>query len=79
MTPARLRAKPAVAGLAWLAAYSILFTLGDAVGAWPKVETGALGNLDLLAGMVAGACLLAILVLPPRRGETAPARSSPLG
>ena len=78
MTSALERAKTWIAGLAWLAAFSILFTLGDEIGAWPTVATAAFRNVDLAAGMAAGAWLLAFLLLPPRR-ETAEARPPSLG
>ncbi len=66
MTSALRRAAPAIAGLAWLAFFSILYTLGDEIGAWPKLPPGAFQNLDLYAGLIAGLLLLVVLVLPPR-------------
>ncbi|HZI67615.1 MAG TPA: hypothetical protein VFF17_13715 [Thermoanaerobaculia bacterium] len=75
MNPAIGRA--ALAGLAWLALFSILYTLGDEIGAWPKLPTGAFANVDLVAGIGAGVLLLAVLVLP--RKATAGRGSGSLG
>jgi len=67
VTSALRRAAPALAGLAWLAVFSLLYTLGDEIGAWPKLPPGAFQGLDLVAGLTAGVLLLAVLLLPSRR------------
>lgn len=54
----------AAAGLIWLALFAILYTIGDAVGAWPKLPPGAFRDLDLWIGMAAGLALLAGLAWP---------------
>ncbi len=66
MTFADRLARPAVAGLLWLAAFSALFTAGDEVGAWPELPPGAFQNVDLIAGFLAGVAVLALLALPKR-------------
>lgn len=71
--------RAALAGLAWLALFSILYTLGDEIGAWPKLPPGAFANVDLVAGIGAGVLLLAVLVLPFRRKATAGRGSGSLG
>jgi hypothetical protein len=48
-------------GLAWLALFSLLYTLGEENGAWPRLSTGGLGDLDLFVGLPAGAVLVALL------------------
>jgi hypothetical protein len=73
------RAAPALAGLAWLAAFSLLYTLGDEIGVWPKLLPGAFEDVDLAAGMMAGALLLVLLVFPSRRKPAADSGSGPLG
>ena len=57
----------AVAGLVWLALFSFVFTLGGEIGVWPKLPSGAFGNVDLVAGFAGGALLLAILLWPAKR------------
>lgn len=76
MTPVFRRSAPALAGLAWLGAFSVLYTLGDGIGAWPKLPPGAFANLDLSAGLVAGLLLLAVLLLPDPRHRTRETGSS---
>jgi hypothetical protein len=66
------RGAPVLAALAWLAVFSLLYTLGDEVGAWPKLPPGAFQDVDLYAGLAAGALLLAVLVLPPFRRQPIP-------
>lgn len=70
MTSSLRRAAPALAALAWLAAFSVLYTLGDEIGAWPKLPPGAFVNLDLYAGLAAGLALAVVLLFPPTRKPT---------
>lgn len=72
MTSALRRAAPALAALAWLAVFSLLYTLGDEVGAWPKLPPGAFANVDLSAGLTAGLLLLVALLRPPGKLAGAP-------
>ena len=51
----------AIAGLVFLAVFSLLFTLGWAVGAWPLPAEGRFGGLDLPAGLAFGVALGASL------------------
>jgi hypothetical protein len=57
--------KTATIGLLWLAFFSLLYTLGEEAGAWPKPAPGAFRNLDLFIGFVAGVALPVALL---RRG-----------
>ena len=72
MTFADRLARPAAAGLLWLALFSALYTAGDEVGAWPEFPAGAFRNLDLVVGFVAGIVLLFALAIGigRRRAET---------
>ena len=69
MTLAERLARPATAGLVWLAIFSALYTAGDAVGAWPEFRAGAFRNVDLVAGFLAGIALLCSLALAGRRAD----------
>jgi hypothetical protein len=61
-------ARPVVAGLLWLAAFSALYTAGDEVGAWPELPPAAFRDVDLVVGVLAGIAVLLLLALPkPRR------------
>ena len=67
MTFAERMARPVVAGLVWVALFSVLYTAGDEVGAWPKLPAGAFRNLDLVVGFIAGVTLLfALAIRKPR-------------
>lgn len=79
MTSALRRAAPALAGLAWLAVFSLLYTLGDEIGAWPKLPPGAFQGLDLVVGLAAGLGLLVALLLPGRPAEDQEPRTDSLG
>lgn len=70
--------RAALAGLAWLALFSLLYTLGDEIGAWPKLPPGAFANVDLAVGIGTGVLLLAVLVLP-LRGKAAARGPESLG
>ena len=59
--------RAALACLAWLAVFSVLYTLGHEVGVWPDLPPGAFANVDLVAGFVAGLGLLVALLLLPGR------------
>lgn len=78
MTSHLRSAAPAIAGLAWLAAFSVLYTIGDEIGAWPGLPPGAFQNLDLVAGLTGGVLLLVVLLLPPRRKLIADSGQLPL-
>ncbi len=67
MTLAERLARPATAGLVWLAIFSALFTAGDVIGAWPQLPEGAFLNVDLIVGFLAGIVLLLSLALSNRR------------
>jgi hypothetical protein len=54
--------KTAAIGLLWLAFFSLLYTLGDEAGAWPKPAPGAFQNLDLYIGFATGLVLLFVLL-----------------
>jgi hypothetical protein len=61
--------KAVVAGLVWLALFSLLYTLGDEIGAWPNLPPGSFRNVDLFVGFAGAIALLAALVLPSPRGS----------
>jgi hypothetical protein len=63
-------ARPAAAGLLWLAIFSALYTAGDEVGAWPDFPAGAFRNLDLVVGFLAGVTLLFALAIRRRPAES---------
>jgi len=68
VTFAERMARPVVAGLVWVALFSVLYTAGDEVGAWPKLPAGAFRNLDLVVGFIAGVTLLfALAIRKPTR------------
>ncbi len=56
--------RTAVAGLVWLALFSLLYTLGEENGAWPKLPAGVFGGWDLVIGLAAGLALAAALLWP---------------
>jgi hypothetical protein len=63
VTLAERLARPATAGLVWLAIFSALYTAGDVIGAWPELPEGAFLNLDLVVGLLAGIVVLFRLAL----------------
>jgi hypothetical protein len=52
----------AVAGLAGLAAFALVFSAGHAFGWWPGPPLGGFAGTDLAAGMLFGAALLVVLL-----------------
>ncbi len=52
----------ALAGLAGLAVFAPVFSLGRAVGVWPGPPVGGFAGTDLAAGLVFAVVLLAVLV-----------------
>lgn len=54
------------AGLVWLAAFSLLFTGGSAIGLWPAAPSGEWGRYDLPVGLGFGAALGLALLWRPR-------------
>jgi len=69
VTLAERLARPATAGLVWLATFSALYTAGDVIGAWPELPEGAFLNLDLVVGLLAGIVVLFRLALWNRPAE----------
>jgi hypothetical protein len=69
VTLAERLARPATAGLVWLAIFSALYTAGDVIGAWPELPEGAFLNVDLIVGFLAGIVLLLSLALASRPAE----------
>jgi len=57
----------AVFALGWLAAFALLFTLGEGLGVWPLAPPAALRGSDLVAGAAFAALLLFLLLLAVRR------------
>lgn len=47
----------AVLGLLWLAAFSLLYTLGSSTGLWPPTASPLLLRADLPAGLAFGVAL----------------------
>jgi hypothetical protein len=63
VTFAERMARPVAAVLAWVALFSVLYTAGDEVGAWPKLPAGAFRDLDLVVGFIAGVTLVFALAI----------------
>jgi hypothetical protein len=59
--------KATAIGVAWLALFALVYTLGDEMGAWPKPSLGALSDLDLVVGLLAGVAVLVALLAPGRK------------
>lgn len=70
MTFADRLARPIVAGLLWLAAFSVLYTAGDEIGAWPELPPGAFRDVDLVVGFLAVIAVLVLLASPKRSLRT---------
>ena len=62
MTPRSPQARLAVAGLAGLAGFALLFSVGHALGAWPGPPVGGFAGTDLVAGILFAVALLAVLL-----------------
>jgi hypothetical protein len=57
-----LPVKATAVGFAWVGLFSLVYTVGDAIGAWPKWPLVELRELDLVAGFLAAiAALLGLL------------------
>jgi hypothetical protein len=55
--------KATAIGLAWIGLFSLVYSVGDAIGAWPKWPLGRLRDLELAAGFLAAiSVLLGLLV-----------------
>jgi len=54
----------ALAGLVWLALFSLLYTLGVEIGVWPEFPPGTFRDVDLVVGFAGAVALLAALALP---------------
>ena len=52
----------AVAGLAGLALFAVLFSVGHAFGWWPEPPDAGFAGTDLAAGVVFGIVLLIVLL-----------------
>ncbi|HYB53595.1 MAG TPA: hypothetical protein VEG84_07000 [Thermoanaerobaculia bacterium] len=65
MTARPRAARRIVLGFVWLAAFSALYTAGDALGIWPPAPTERLRDLDLFVGAAAVAALAAWLLTRP--------------
>jgi hypothetical protein len=52
----------AAIGLAWLALFSLFYTVGNEVSAWPKLHLGELRDLDLVVGFLSGMAVLFALL-----------------
>ncbi|PYQ66773.1 MAG: hypothetical protein DMF54_06730 [Acidobacteria bacterium] len=66
MIGGRRLAAAVLGGLLWLALFSLLYSLGDEIGAWPKAPPGGFRDVDLFAGFAGAIALLVALVLPRR-------------
>ena len=64
LPPSRL----AALGFVWLALFALLFTIGDALGAWPAPPLGGLAGRDLVAGLLFGVVLLVTLAVRRKPG-----------
>jgi len=62
VTPRSPQARLAVAGLAALAAFGLLFSIGHALGAWPGPPLGGFAGTDLVAGILFAVALLVVLL-----------------
>ena len=61
MKPQSPHARLAFAGLAGLAAFGLLFSIGHALGVWPGPPLGGFAGTDLAAGLLFGVVLLVVL------------------
>jgi len=53
-------------GLAWVGLFSLVYSVGDAIGAWPKWPLSQLRDLDLVAGFLAAIAVLLGLLFSNR-------------
>lgn len=63
-----LPVKTSVIGLAWLGLFSLFYSVGEEMGAWPKWPLGELSDLDLVFGFLAAAAVLVAFLVPVRAG-----------
>jgi len=61
--------RTAVGGLVWLALFSLLYTVGDEIGAWPNLPPGIFLNVDLVVGFAGAVTLLAALLIPSPKSK----------
>jgi hypothetical protein len=61
-----LPVKATAIGLAWVGLFSLVYSVGDAIGAWPKWPLGQLRDLDLVAGFLAAIAVLLGLLFSNR-------------
>ena len=66
MTGGPRAARRIVLAFLWLAAFSFLYTAGDALGIWPPAPPGAFRDWDLAAGALFFAAVVAALAVPRR-------------
>ena len=62
MTPRSPHVRLAAAGLAGLAGFVVVFSIGHAVGAWPGPPLGGFAGTDLAAGILFAVVLLVVLL-----------------
>jgi hypothetical protein len=53
-------------GLAWVGLFSLVYSVGDAIGAWPKWPLVELRDLDLVAGFLSAIAVLLGLLFSNR-------------
>jgi hypothetical protein len=56
-------------GLVWLGLFSLLYSFGEEIGAWPTWTTGGLSDLDLAVGFLASVAVLVALLASRASGE----------
>lgn len=62
MIPRGPGARLAAAGLAGLAVFALVFSIGHAIGVWPGPPLGGFAGTDLAAGILFGIALLVVLL-----------------
>jgi hypothetical protein len=58
--------KTTAIGLAWVGLFSLVYSVGDAIGAWPKWPLGRLRDLELAAGFLTAIAVLFGLLVSSR-------------
>ena len=56
-------------GLVWLGLFSLFYSFGEEMGAWPTWNTGGLSGLDLVVGFLAIVAVLVALLASRASGE----------